>query len=336
MTRTRLRLAVALVCALAGPAAADNPLLDQAQRALDDIDPASARDLTRQALDGGGLDASELRRALRLAGESAAALGDAKAARAHFVRWLLLDPTASLPPGVSPKLTQPFADARAEAEKLGGFSVDIAIERDADRVEVTLTPQDPLKMVAGMRLRIGDASLVSVSGLTATLPAADAEAASVSVVVTDARGNELARRSVAGGARRQVGGDRAGDGAGERGPDRGPRSRSKRWPVLVRWTTWTGIALLAGGTGGYFAMEVGKDEDALAALNASSEMHTFDEAEALRERGQQHALYANIGFGVAGAAALAAVITFVIEPRGVEIVPSPTAGGGTVSASIRF
>jgi hypothetical protein len=182
-----------------------------------------------------------------------------------------------------------------------------------------------------MRLRIGDNSEVSVTGLTAVLPAPAAAAAAVAVEVTDARGNELARRSVAGSAR-----GRGADVTGAAPRDSAPRSRSKRWPVFVRWTTWTGVALLAGGAGGYFAMEVGKDEDALAALNAASEEHSFDEAEALRERGRTHALYANLGFGVAGAAALAAVLTFVIEPRGYEIVPAPTAGGATVSASVRF
>jgi hypothetical protein len=171
VSRLTSSLGLAVLCALAATAAADNPLLDQAQRAIDDIDPAAAGDLTREALDRGGLNASELRRAHRLAGESAAALGDAKAARTHFVRWILLDPAASLPAGVSPKLAQPFADARAEADKLGRFAVDIEISRDADRVEVTLTPTDPLGLIAGMRLRIGDNSEVSVTGLTAVLPA---------------------------------------------------------------------------------------------------------------------------------------------------------------------
>lgn len=116
-----LALALAATAAVAGLAvpAAANPLLDQAQRAIDDIDPQGARDLTRRALESGKLDAAELRRAHRLAGESAAAMGDGKAARDHFVRLLLLDPAASLPAGVSPKLAKPFAEARAEAERLG-------------------------------------------------------------------------------------------------------------------------------------------------------------------------------------------------------------------------
>jgi hypothetical protein len=343
VTRTATTTAILLALALAATApdaAADNPLLDQAQRAIDDIDPQAARDLVRQALDGGGLDARELRRAHRLAGESAAALGDAKSARDHFLRWLLLDPAASLPSGVSPKLAQPFADASAEAERVGRFSVDIAIERGDDRIDVTLTAHDPLSMVAGMRLRIGDASEVSVTGLTATLPAANATAVAVNVVVTDARGNELSRRSVAGGTSDRRGGGGGGNATGgdtTAGERAGPRTRSKRWPVAVRWTTWTGVALVAGGAAGYFAVQVGKDEDDLAALNANSAAHTFDEAEAIRDRGRKHALYTNVAIGVAGAAAVATILTFVLEPRGsVEIAPAPAPGGATVSATVRF
>ncbi|MBZ0236013.1 MAG: hypothetical protein K8M05_27035, partial [Deltaproteobacteria bacterium] len=108
------------------------------------------------------------------------------------------------------------------------------------------------------------------------------------------------------------------------------------WPTIVRWPVWTGLAVVAAGAGGFFAYQVGQTEDELAALNAASDMHSFDEAEAVRDRGERQALFANIGFGVAGAAALAAVLAFALEPDRVEILPAPTAGGATIGASIRF
>ncbi len=199
-------------------------------------------------------------------------------------------------------------------------------------VEIALTAHDPLGLIGGMRVRLGDVTEVAVTGLTATLPTVDAATTVIAVVVTDARGNELARRSVAPAAGPVVGADERPRPVARAAPHR----RSKRWPVIVRWTTWTGVALLGGGAGGYFAVELGKDKDALLALNAASEQHSFDEANALRERGRTHALYANVGFGVAGAAALAAVITFVLEPRGYELVPAPAADGATLSAWVRF
>ena len=103
----------------------------------------------------------------------------------------------------------------------------------------------------------------------------------------------------------------------------------------MRWPTWAGVALVGAGVGGYFAWQVGQTEDELAALNAASDQHSFDEALALRDRGQRQALYANVGFGVAGAAALAAVLTLVLEPdAAVEVNPAPS--GATVGTSVRF
>ncbi len=326
------RLALVLLLA-ASPAFADGGgLLDQAQQAIDDIDHDQARTLTTQALEGGQLDPADLRRAYRLAGESAAALGDARAARDAFLRWIILDAQAALPTGSSPKLMAPFGEARTEAEKLGRFAVDVAVTRTRDRVEITLSAHDPLSMIAGMRLRLGDASEVAVTGPKAILPAADAASVEVAIAVVDTRGNELSRRNVTGTA----GVTPTGDGAGPIVRDVAPTPRRRGWPTIVRWPVWTGAALAAAGAGGFFAWTVGQTEDELAALNLASDQHSFDEAEAVRDRGQRQALFANIGLGVAGAAAIAAVLTFALEPDGVEIQPAPTTGGATISASLRF
>ncbi len=337
-TAAGLGLALALAVVLdAAPARADDraALLARAQAAIDDIDYQAARKLATQALDGGGLAAAQLHLALRLAGESAAALGDGAAARAHFVRWILLDPAAALPAGSSPKLMQPFADARAEADRLGRFAVDVEIGRGQDRLEIVLSAHDPLGLVAGMRLRLGDASEVGVTGTRAVLPAADAARVAVAIAVVDARGNELARRTVAGTA---GGGDAL---PGAAGPGEGASAITatapprRRWPAIVRWPVWTGVAVVAAGAGGFFAWQVGQSEDELAALNAAADQHSFDDALAIRDRGRRQALFANLGFGVAGAAALAAVLTFTLEPRAtVEVRPAP--GGATVGATLRF
>ncbi len=317
------------------PAAADDhsTLLDQAQQAIDDIDHEAAGRLATAALATGDLDAKQLGRAYRLAGESAAALGDTTVARAHFVRWIVLDPAAALPPGSSPKIGQPFAEARAEADEIGRFSVDVAVTRGRDRIEITLSAHDPLGLVTGMRLRLGDSSEVGVSGSRAVLQTADASSVAVEVTVVDEHGNELSRRTVAGDARGAQVGDQRPDP--RRAPGATPRRRG--WPTIVRWPTWTGLAVVTAGAGGFFAWQVGQTEDELAVLNAASDQHSFDEAEAVRDRGQRQALFANIGLGVAGAAGLAAVLALALEPgAAVEITPTPTAGGATISAAIRF
>jgi hypothetical protein len=334
------RLAFALVLAAAAPAAAQDAsaLLDQAQQAIDDIDFEGAKKLAQEAIDSGKLEGKELHRAYRLAGDSAAALGDAKSAKEQYLRWIILDSKAALPAGSSPKFSMPFNEARAQADKVGRFAVDVAINRQKDKIEIVLSAHDPLAMIVGMKLQIGDASIVSVSGTRAVLPANDAAHVSVSVAVVDEYGNQLSYRNVSGST-------------GSSNPDRGggeiktnpdlvttttTPTRRGGWPTIVRWPVWTGLAVVAGGAGGFFAYQTRQTEDELAALNASSDMHTFDEAETVRKRGERQAMFTNISFGVAGAFALGAILSFALEPKRVEIQPAPTAGGASVSATIRF
>ncbi len=325
MSRAGLVVAVALL-ALTGSAAADGaPVLDQAEQAIGDIDYEAARDLLATALAAGGLDRAELARAHRLAGEVAAALGDATAARGHFVRWILLEPGATLRAGLSPKIVEPFTAARAEAGRLGRFTLDIEVARDAERVRIELTAKDPLALVAGMRVRLGDSSEVGITGPRAVLPAADAAAIDVEVTVVDGRGNVLSRETFAGTAIRAV--------APPAGPAAEPGTRvHHRLPAVVRWPTWAALTVVAAGTGGYFAYRVGQAEDELAALNADSSAHSFDEAIAIQERGDRDARFTSVGFGVAGVAAVATVLTYVLDVRRVEVLPAPA--GATAGASV--
>lgn len=333
------RLAFALLLATAPTAFAEDSsaLLDQAQQAIDDIDFDAAKTLAQQAIDSGKLEGKELHRAYRLAGDSAAALGDAKGAKEQYLRWIILDPKAVLPAGSSPKFSMPFNEARAQADKVGRFAVDVAINRQKDKIEIVLSAHDPLSMIVGMKLQIGDASIVSVTGTRAVLPTADASTVGVSVAVVDEHGNQLSYRNVSGSSRGNTG--NGGDEI-ERNPHEtittDVPARRGGWPTIVRWPVWTGLAVVAGGAGGFFAYQTRQTEDELTALNASSDMHTFDEAEAVRKRGERQALFTNISFGVAGAATIGAILAFVLEPDRVEILPAPTAGGASVSATIRF
>ena len=331
----RAALVAAAILAIAVPAHASPgaELLDRAQQAIDDVDYTSARDLTYEALMAGGLERDELIRAYRLAGEVAAALGDEVVARDHFTRWILLDPSASLRPGVSPKINGPFNAARGEVDRLGRMDIDVRVAREADRIKVSLASRDPLKMIGGLRVRLGDASEVGIDGTTAVLPAADPKGIDVAVAVVDRKGNVLLRVDVAG---------RGGDGGGRVTPagptiPAGPRSRTVHSiPAPLRWPTWAGLAVLAGGAGGYFLYRVGQAEDELAALNADSNEHTFDEALVIQERGDRDAMLANIALGVGGAAALAAILTLVLDDTKVEVLPAPTGASVGASAALRF
>jgi hypothetical protein len=314
--------ALALAIAGAAPAARAGDdatgLLDRARHAIDQVDYEGARKLADQALDQGGLAAADLARAHRLAGEIAAALGDDAGARDHFVRWILLAPDAALPAGASPKLTGPFAAARAEAGRLGAMRLDLTATRAGNQVTIALGGDDPLHLAGRLRVDAG-------GGPPAEGPPPEVEvdagpgAFTATVEVLDDRGDVLARRTVSAVAAVTPAG-----------------AAHHRVPAAVRWPTWTAIAAASLGTGAYFAWRVGKDKQDLDALNAASPMHSFDEARAIDDRGRRDALITNIALGVAAVAAVGAVVTFVVDRRTVEVEPLAAPGAAGASASVHF
>lgn len=296
--------------------ASGEDLLIRAQAAADDVDYEQARTLVTRAIAEGGLSAGNLSRALRFAGEVAAALGDDKAARRHFVQWLLLDPNAALAPGVSPKIASAFDAARNEFEKIGGFSLSAKVARHDGTARVTVEGHDPLEMVASIRVHRAGADDVTARGHSVDVPVRDTESVQLTVTALDAHDNVL-----------WTGDARVASSVVE--VDRG-------FPGWARWPTWTAVAVASAAAGGYFAWQEGRDEDELLALHRESSLHTYDEARAIEERGQRDALFANVGFGVAGAAAVAAVLTYVLEPGGVEVRPVAGSGSTGLSAAMRF
>ncbi|HTM18984.1 MAG TPA: hypothetical protein VL172_00695 [Kofleriaceae bacterium] len=293
MNRPAVALAAALLLYQARIAAADGKAeLDAAAQAIDGVDFESARTHAQAARAGGDLPRGQLIRAYRLLGEIAGALDDAEAARASFTRWLLLDPAGALPDGMSPKITGPFAEARAEVKRLGPLALELSVRRRPGVVAVTVQRRDPLHMIA----RLQSAPQATVDGDHLEIPAEDARPVAIEIAAVDEQGNVLVTERVTAEARATE-----------------PHHRGKRLPAALRWPTWTAVALVAAGSGGFFAWRVGQAQDDLDALNADSMQHTFDEARAIQDRGERAALGANISLAVAGAAAAAAVLTLVLE-----------------------
>ncbi|MCB9561576.1 MAG: hypothetical protein H6709_09440 [Kofleriaceae bacterium] len=327
--RSRLVALVVAAAAAAAPQAARADrvqvddgvaLLDQARGAVDDIDYERARDLVARALDGGGLTPAALARAYRMAGEIAGALDDADTARGHFLRWIMLVPDAALPAGSSPKIAGPFDAARAQAGKLPRFRVEPRARRGDGTITVDLDAHDPLQLVAGVRVVAGADAPVAADG-THVEVAAPAGPVRLTIDALDAAGNTLVTTTITveGGA--------------------GAAGGGHRWPAVVRWPTWTGLAIAGGAAAGYFSWRVAQDQDDLDALNAASAQHSFDEARAIEDRGARHATYANVALAVAGTAAVAAILTLVLEPdgaTGVEVAPLAGDGAVGAAAALRF
>lgn len=320
---TRLAVAVAAVAlaaavpvAHAGDDAAT--LLDRARQAIDQVDYDGARKLADEALEQGGLRTADLARAHHVAGEIAAALGDADGARDHFVRWILLDPDAALPAGASPKLTEPFDAARAEARRLGPMRFEVTTTAHSGRFTLELGGKDPLHLAARLHVLVpgGD----PVDGHVPSVEVdAGAGAFTATVEVLDDRDDVLARLPVTVAP-----------------PRHAAPPRQHRVPAAVRWPTWTVIAAASAGAAGYFGWRVGKDQRDLDALNAASANHSYDEARAIEDRGRRDALITNVAVGVAAAAAVGAVVTFVIDRRKVEVEPLGVPGTAGASVTVHF
>ncbi len=147
-----LSVAVALAAwaALAGPARAQEPLT-RAEDAYQAVDFEATRDAALEALRSGQLDPAQLTRTYELLGVSSAALGELDAARDYFLRLLWLDPSAQLDDSVSPRMREPYLEARgARTARSGSLSVEAGIDRATSRVHVTL--RDPSAMARRVRV----------------------------------------------------------------------------------------------------------------------------------------------------------------------------------------
>jgi len=297
-------------------------MLGKAQKAIDDIDYETAKAATDEALASGTLDRGELARAHMLAGEVAAALGDDAGAHDHFERWILLAPDAKLPDGLSPKITQPFTAAHASADALGAARFDVDASRARGKVAITVAG-DPLHMVARVHLAFdhgGDREGVSAEF---EVPVDDA-ATQATITLADEYGNTLAERTVT------FGGTTATAAIESHAPE-----TTHTIPGPLRWPTWAVLTAVAAGSCGYFAHARSQDEQDLAALNASSGTHSFDEAKAIEDRGNRDTLLTNVSLGVAIAALAATVVTVAVDHE-VEVQPIAAPGAAGASVSLHF
>lgn len=255
----------------------------------------------------GGADPSRYVELHLLAGKLAGGLDRAELARDHFARVLAIRPETALPDGTSPKLTDPFAAAKARTRPL---EVHATISRGL----VTLEALDPLDLVAGIALHVvvagKHADLVERGSRRLVIPE---RATAIEIAALDASGNRLwvwtpppAKPVV------------------DRIPDEDPRS-----PVYARWTTWaaiTGVALVAGTLSAWRLDSAQRDWDKLRAGGNTD----FTALEAVEQRGRRWALATNLGFGVAAATGIATVIFGVRghSSPSLAVTPGPGAGLG--------
>jgi hypothetical protein len=280
---------LAILVALAAPARAGGAEdLAEARRLKQQLDYRGALAATLRAIAAGDHDPPGLRAAYALAGELAAGLGDDDAAVEHFVHLLVLDPTATLPAGTSPKITAPFAEARAQAHAAGALTA--RLEETGDGVALVVE-RDPLGMVAGARLRWGDRELRATGAgrLELAVPAG----VRFEAALVDRHGNALFAAP----------GERP---AGR--PDPGDRPPSRRGaPPWAHPAPWAGVAAVAGGVAAVAALRVRSAQREWDRLRDEDGVHDFSRLRAVEERGRRNARVANVALAAAAVAGTAAV-----------------------------
>ncbi len=306
-----MRSAAVLLLALgltAGRAHAEDDLARARQlEAQLDYEPALA--IVEGALSRGGADPARTAELHLLAGRLAAGLDRARAAEAHFARVLALRPDAALPEGTSPKLTAPFAAARAR-------SAPLEVRATAVRGLVSLVvARDALGLVAGIAVHVVDGAgnhrdLVERGATRLAIPPGTT---AIEVAALDANGNRLW----------------IGAPPGEQPPagELPPMPPPERPPAYARASTWAiaaGAALAVGGLAAWRFTVAQRDWDRLH----DGGMTDFSELEQIEQRGRRWGLAANLALGAGGAAAIAAGVLWLRgrgEPRA-TLAPGPGAG----------
>lgn len=295
----------AIIMALAAVAHAD-PDLDEARRLQGQLAYDQALAIVERAIARGTADPKQLAALHELAGELTAGLDRAMDAEEHFSRLLAIDPDAALPAGTSPKITAPFYAARGNTARL---VINAMI--DASVVEVRVTG-DNRGFVQGVAATVTDASGATQTvrephGLRLELPAG---AHVTSIAVLDEHGNRVWTDAAP---------------VAKPAPPPPPPPAPRPAPLYARWSTWTIAGTAALAVGGVCAWRFSVAQTDWNDLSTAQPPHDYSELRAIEQRGDRWALAANISFGVAGAAAIGAVLALALHHDEPAITISATA-----------
>jgi hypothetical protein len=151
----RLLLLSCLGLLPATPAFAQSRALVDAEQAYQAVDFPAARALAQKALEAGGNDREETARLYVLLGISAAAQGDAEAAKASFVVALAVEPSLKLDKGLSPKVRDPYLEARGYWSATSGrLALNARPSNDTRHLVIELA--DPASLVSKTELRLAE------------------------------------------------------------------------------------------------------------------------------------------------------------------------------------
>lgn len=287
------RAAAALLLLVAGAAFAGEAQLERARAEIERLRFDRALEALDAALRAGDNAPSQLAEIHRRLGEVSAVLGLADVAVDHFEHWLTLVPDAQLPDGISPKIVQPFDDARRA--RAAQPALRAHAEAATRPPSVTLVVEsDPLAMVAGARALLRPGGVVERRGVGAplTIPLPDGRV-EVALSAIDRWGNRLV----------------------DLAPLVVAPAPPRRRPFIARWYTWGAATLAAAAVGAGLCGAAASAQNELSRDTASSNSYDFSTVRALERSARSEALGCNVSFALAGGLAVTTIALGVVELR---------------------
>jgi hypothetical protein len=311
--RTFLRLGLAIFALSALPlrASADDAV-DKARDLLLELRFDEARNTAEKALKEGKRSPPEVATLYMVIGEVLASMGQEKDARNQFRNALAVQPDLELPKGASPKLIEPFQAAQALLE--GATPLDVSAHIESGKLKISIE-SDAARLVGAVRVTMKIAGKRRVKrrnildSVSLKLPDT---ASDIGVHILDEYGNLLLDVALG----------EAGDDAQEDeepaqeklDPEDGQVSvesaGNERPGLAMRWELWGGVGLVFAGAATYFGVQSSKTAKDVEALPDGTE---FSEAQSLEKKAKRQALYANVGFSLAGASVIAAAWLYFRE-----------------------
>lgn len=378
--RTATTRCMAVLVALAtgaAPAAAQKKAggkgsLERARGEIGELRYEDAQKTVEKAIRSGTNGPEEMVELYLLLGEVKASLGDDDAAQSAFKNALVIDASAELREGLSPKIKEPFGKARKAMKSKKPLALQHRILKQDPPTIAVLVESDPFGMVIGGRLIYRNASGAerSVAGMgkqridlklpkgTSKFRVAGIDEHGNRLVVLGSESDPLTLdiESGGGGASEDTGGGEE-NGSGASGDGDGDTAGGEEaaivespsgdsddgTPIYANWLLWSGAAVGLVGVGVLTGLATRSTIKELDEVRQNSEMYEFTYAQQLADKAERRALYANVAFGVGGACAVVAGV-LLWRQRGrarraereaavVPVVGSDTAG---VAAHLTF
>jgi hypothetical protein len=275
---------------------------EQAQEGLAELRFEDARTIATKGLEEGTRGPEKLSTLYMILGQVSASLGEEGDAETLFRAALSLNSEASLPEGISPKLSEPFSKAKKSLND--EQAIALLAEIGAGGQLSVQVASDPAELVGGVEATYqqdGESKTKRAKGTGTIRLELPAGATDVHVALTDTHGNRLlAPEPVNSGETRDA----------VVAKKKQPNATSPGSPIHSRWQLYAGLAVGSLATGAYFGNVSRNKTDEFSKLEDGTE---FSVAQGLEDQAKKNALYANLGFAVGVGFGAAAIWMYMSE-----------------------